>query len=91
MSEKFPKPAGLTDESLFKARTTGLEFINPRGSHEHYARVHSFARSHDDQKFWPDDGARDRGVSVGSSEREDREKRFGTQSKEMAKVGRPLK
>ena len=37
------KPAGLTDEGLFKARTEKVMFVNPPGS-EHYARVHSFGR-----------------------------------------------
>lgn len=91
MNKPFAETAGLTDESFFKARNKELEFINPRGAHEHYARIHSFARSRDDVKGWPEEGSRDRGESVGSGEREDREKRFGTQSKEMAKVGRPLK
>jgi len=90
MSQPFAKPDGHTDESFFTARTKELEFINPPG-YEHYARTKSFGRDRSDVKFWPEEGSRDRGWSVGASEREDREKRFGTQSKEMAKVGRPVK
>jgi hypothetical protein len=41
----FAKPAGLTDEGLFKVRTEKVMFSNPPGTDGLYARVHSFGRS----------------------------------------------
>ena len=46
MAENLPKPAPLSDEKLFEARTSRVTFVNPPG-YEHYARVHSFGKDYD--------------------------------------------
>ena len=38
MSENLPKPAPLSEEKLFDARTSRVTFVNPPG-YEHYAHV----------------------------------------------------
>lgn len=44
-SRPIAEPAGLTDESLFRARTEKVTFVNPPGTDGLYARARSFGRS----------------------------------------------
>jgi hypothetical protein len=77
VSENLPKPAPLSEEKLFEARTSKVQFVNPPG-YEHYRRCKG---SDYDASMY------------GGWERKDREARWGTQdgNSGMAVQNRPLK
>lgn len=85
MANELARPAPLSEESFFKARTSRVTFVNPPG-YEHYARVRSFGKDYDTLKDY------DRNV-ICDPFRTQQTNRWKTQdgTTGMAVQGRPVK